>query len=332
MMRALLRRKDVAEMASSRMKQLQWDKLAPAIAAESIWGSDGSVDENALAMALKSSGLFQEMETEFRAQTHRPKRGLGAANARSKAQLTTHLTLQTRQGIELVLRRVRSRLTGARNATPEEVADDIIHCRSTILDQGFLSELLRHYPESETKGQLGQYRNASAEELRLLHETDRLVVLLMTVPHLKEKVRGLLYYTRYRESYDLIESASSKIRKGSEQLMNAPHFSNLLRIILTMGNFLNAAGVQGGAFGFKISSINKLVDTKAADGATLLHYVERSVKNCFQETEGFLTELETPAEACRGVFFLPNPYSSLNSVRAACMFVRHELVRDTAVG
>lgn len=287
-------------MASARMKQLQWDKLPAAHAAETVWGQNdvSSEDELALAKALMASGMFQDMETDFRAYAGRPKR----VAQKPKVELTSHLSLQTRQGIELVLRRVKSHITGGKHATPEEVADDIIHCRPSILDQGFLTELLRHYPESETKGQLGEYRNASNEELRLLHPADRLVVLLMTVPHLKEKVQGLLYYSRYQETYDLIEAASSKIRTGAEQLMNAPSFNQLLRIILTMGNFLNATGVQGGAFGFKISSINKLVDTKASDGTTLLHFVERSVQTTFPDTEGFLTELEAPAEACRGAY------------------------------
>ena len=65
------------------------------------------------------------------------------------------------------------------------------------------------------------------------------------------------------------------------------------------GNYLNATGIKGGAFGFRISSINKLVDTKATDGTTLLHFVERTVTRCFPELDGFLEELKEATEACR---------------------------------
>jgi cytokinesis protein len=302
----LFKRKDVSEMAKTRMKQLQWDKIAAQNVGDTVW-SKPLIDEQELTQVLKNEGFFEEMEEDFKAK--QVTRRTTASAKRDKLELKTHLSLQTRQGIEMVLRRVKSQLTDAKHATPEEVAHDIVNCNESILDQGFLTELLRHYPESETKGQLGEYRNASNDELRLLHPADRLVVLLMTVPHLKEKVQGLLFMTKYRETYDLIKEGAAKIRNGAEALMNAEGFARLLSIVLMMGNFLNSTGVQGGAFGFKISSVNKLVDTKASDGTTLLHFVERTVNKCFPETEVFIEELEAPSEACRGESRLPSESS-----------------------
>lgn len=289
-------RKEVLEMAKTRMKQLQWDKLSPQHAAETVWGKP-IVEEDQLATILRSEGFFDEMEEDFKAK-QAAKRQTAAAK-KDKFEFKTHLTRQTTQGIEMVLKRVKSSLTDSKHATPEELAHHIVNCNDVVLDQSLLTELLRHYPESEIKGQLGEYRNASDEELRLLHPADRLVVLLMTVPHLKEKVKGLLYMTKYKEAFDLIKEGSMKIRDGSEALVKAEGFAKLLGIILMMGNYLNATGVQGGAFGFKISSINKLVDTKASDGTTLLHFVERTVSKAFPEVESFLDELEHPSEACR---------------------------------
>lgn len=297
LMNQLTTRKDVADMAKVRMKQLQWDKLSPQHAAETVWGQ-GKIEDDQLALVLRSEGFFEEMEEDFKAK-QAAKRQTAAAGRKDKIEFKTHLSYQTRQGIEMVLKRVRSTLTDAKHATPEEVAHHIVNCNDVVLDQSFLTELLRHYPESETKGQLGEYRNASDEELRLLHPADRLVVLLMTVPHLKEKVKGLLFMAKYREAFDLVREGSLKIRAGSESLVKASKLAQLLGIILMMGNYLNATGVQGGAFGFKISSINKLVDTKASDGTTLLHFVERTISKAFPEVEGFLEELEAPSEACR---------------------------------
>lgn len=292
-----LTRKDVLAMARSKMKQLQWDKLSPQHAAETIFGQhELTADEESVVKLLQSEGLFEEMEEDFKAK--QPVKKINAAK-KDKIELKTHLSLQTRQGIEMVLKRIKSSLTESKQASPEEVAHHIINCNDAVLDQSFLTELLRHYPESETKGQLGEYRNASDDELRLLHPADRLVVLLMTVPHLKEKVKGLLYMTKYKETYDLIKIGTVKVRDASEGLTKAKAFARLLSLILMMGNYLNSTGVQGGAFGFKITSINKLVDTKASDGTTLLHFIERTISKCFPEVEAFMDELELPAEACR---------------------------------
>ncbi|CDS00429.1 hypothetical protein [Sporisorium scitamineum] len=293
-----LSRKEVLAMARSKMKQLQWDKLSPQHAAETIFGQhELTADEEQVVKMLQQEGLFDEMEEDFKAK--QPVKKSAATAKKDRIELKTHLSLQTRQGIEMVLKRVKSSLTESKQASPEEVAHHIINCNEAVLDQSFLTELLRHYPESETKGQLGEYRNASDEELRLLHPADRLVVLLMTVPHLKEKVKGLLYMTKYKETFDLIKSGTVKVRDASEGLMKAKAFARLLSLILMMGNYLNSTGVQGGAFGFKITSINKLVDTKASDGTTLLHFIERTISKCFPEVEAFMDELELPAEACR---------------------------------
>jgi cytokinesis protein len=81
---------------------------------------------------------------------------------------------------------------------------------------------------------------------------------------------------------------------------------------------MNGTSAKGGAFGFKVSSINKvcltlnclfrsyiefasqLVDTKSINNTTLLHFLEKTVSKHFPEMEVFLDELAKPAEAYRG--------------------------------
>lgn len=87
---------------------------------------------------------------------------------------------------------------------------------------------------------------------------------------------------------------------------------------------MNGSGIKGGAFGFRVSSINKvrsescihlivqfiatlqLVDTKSVNNTTLLHFLERTVAKHFPEMESFLDELDAPAEAYRGMSVLPS--------------------------
>lgn len=69
-----------------------------------------------------------------------------------------------------------------------------------------------------------------------------------------------------------------------------------------MGNYLNGTNFAGGAYGFKIGSINKLVDTKSSNGQNLLHFLERTVSSHFPELQGFLDELTKPSEANRVSF------------------------------
>ena len=68
-----------------------------------------------------------------------------------------------------------------------------------------------------------------------------------------------------------------------------------------MGNFNNGLGHNGGAHGFKISSLNRLADTKAANGLTWLHYVVKYVSLGLQtpDIQLFVDEIEKAAESYR---------------------------------
>lgn len=74
------------------------------------------------------------------------------------------------------------------------------------------------------------------------------------------------------------------------------------QIILLVGNFLNGTNFQGGAFGIRIGSINKLVDTKASNNdSTLLHFLINTMESKFENTSSQLLEdLKLCGEACRG--------------------------------
>jgi len=48
------------------------------------------------------------------------------------------------------------------------------------------------------------------------------------------------------------------ISAASKGLKNAKYFKELLNLILMLGNYMNGGSHNGGAFGFKIASINKV--------------------------------------------------------------------------
>jgi len=86
---------------------------------------------------------------------------------------------------------------------------------------------------------------------------------------------------------------------------------------------MNGTGVKGGAFGFRVSSINKLVDTKSVNNTTLLHFLERTVAKHFPNMEDFLEELSKPAEAHR--VNLQDIHKDVGDLRNGLKRIRQEL-------
>ena len=66
---------------------------------------------------------------------------------------------------------------------------------------------------------------------------------------------SLSAYIANHQSLELLTAACTDLR-------NAKRFRELLNIILMMGNYLNGTNYAGGAFGFKIASINRVSELR----------------------------------------------------------------------
>ena len=51
----------------------------------------------------------------------------------------------------------------------------------------------------------------TAEELEALHPADRLMVRLIQLPHLADRVKGMLFQVRFRENFDLLKEVRTEI-------------------------------------------------------------------------------------------------------------------------
>lgn len=58
-------------------------------------------------------------------------------------------------------------------------------------------------------------------------------------------------------------SLLAAIRAGSKAVLQSSSLQQLLEVVLAFGNYMNK-GQRGNAFGFKISSLNKIADTKSS--------------------------------------------------------------------
>lgn len=62
------------------------------------------------------------------------------------------------------------------------------------------------------------------------------------------------------------------VMEASKEVARSKKLKKLLEIILALGNYMNR-GQRGNAVGFRISSLNRLADTKSTKNTTLLHYL-----------------------------------------------------------
>lgn len=74
-------------------------------------------------------------------------------------------------------------------------------------------------------------------------------------------------------------------------MKSSKKFRSLLEVVLAFGNYLNSSK-RGPAYGFRLQSLDTLLDTKSTDKKmSLLHYIVATVRQKFPELMNFESEL-----------------------------------------
>lgn len=82
----------------------------------------------------------------------------------------------------------------------------------------------------------------------------------------------LFYKKKFAQSVSEMEPKVVAVMEASKEVARSKKLKKLLEIILALGNYMNR-GQRGNAVGFRISSLNRLADTKSSKNTTLLHYL-----------------------------------------------------------
>ena len=70
------------------------------------------------------------------------------------------------------------------------------------------------------------------------------------------------------------------VMDSCSEVVTSGKLRKVLEVVLAFGNFMNQ-GRRGNAFGFKLSSLNNILDTKSSTDkdVTLLHYVIKTLES-----------------------------------------------------
>lgn len=93
------------------------------------------------------------------------------------------------------------------------------------------------------------------------------------------------------------------IISASSSVKNSKKLRQLLEVILAFGNYMNSAK-RGPAYGFKLQSLDTLVDTKSSDKRMcLLHFIVETIRFKMPEIMNFDSELMYIDKAAAGMIY-----------------------------
>ncbi|ELK35057.1 Formin-like protein 2, partial [Myotis davidii] len=180
--------------------------------------------------------------------------------------------------------------------TADEICKAIHVFDLKTLPVDFVECLMRFLPTENEVKVLRLYER-ERKPLENLSDEDRFMMQFSKIERLLQKMTIMAFIGNFAESVQMLTPqlhsviAASVSIKSSQKLKKILEASDISLIILALGNYMNSSK-RGAVYGFKLQSLDLLLDTKSTDRKqTLLHYISNVVKEKYQQVSLFYNEL-----------------------------------------
>ncbi|XP_077711591.1 protein diaphanous homolog 3 isoform X2 [Canis aureus] len=171
----------------------------------------------------------------------------------------------------------------------EEIKTMILEVDETQLVESMIQNLIKHLPDQEQLSSLSQFKN----DYNNLCEPEQFAVVMSNVKRLRPRLSAILFKLQFEEQVNNIKPDIMAVSTACEEIKKSKSFSKLLELVLLMGNYMNAGSRNAQTFGFNLSSLCKLKDTKSADQkTTLLHFLVEVCEEKYPDILNFVDDLE----------------------------------------
>uniref|UniRef100_A0A8C9XF32 Diaphanous related formin 1 n=1 Tax=Sander lucioperca TaxID=283035 RepID=A0A8C9XF32_SANLU len=272
-----------------QLKRANWSKIGPEdLSEKSFWtkAKEGKFENNE---------LFAKLTLAFSSQTKsecaKKEQNGGDENKPAQKKKVKELKIldsKCSQNLSIFL--------GSFRLPYEEIKIAILEVNEKVITESMVQNLIKLLPATEQLSVLGEMK----DEYDDLAESEQFGVVMSGVKRLMPRLQAILFKLQFEEQLNNIKPDVVSVTAACEELCKSQNFTKLLEIILLVGNYMNAGSRNGNAFGFSISYLCKLRDTKSADlKQTLLHFLADVCKEQYPEVMGFTDELIHVEKASR---------------------------------
>ena len=287
----------------TQLKQLNWEKIPEHATRDTIFGTLNLKFED----DLSQHKVFDEMEEMFgtrqqgmsRSASNNDEESVGGLFVSPQIGGDNHQNPRPGQEISVLdvkkAYNVNIMLQRMSKVTAFEIKQAVVEINKDILNPLLIQQLNKFMPSSKEIGKLQAYKHNKTN----LSKADLFFIELLSIPRFQKRLELIEFSYLYQERHQDIVIFVDALNKGCSELRDSKSFKKILEMVLALGNFMNN-GFRGGAYGFKITSLNKLADTKSFDNqTTLLHFLAKLVKTKYPEALGFINEFNCIHDACR---------------------------------
>ncbi|XP_051852849.1 disheveled-associated activator of morphogenesis 2 isoform X1 [Antechinus flavipes] len=188
------------------------------------------------------------------------------------------------------------------------------------LAKDMLEQLLKFIPEKSDIDLLEEHKH----EIDRMARADRFLYEMSRIDHYQQRLQALFFKKKFQERLTEAKPKVEALLLASRELTRSNRLKRLLEVVLAIGNYMNK-GQRGGAYGFRVSSLNKIADTKSSidRNISLLHYLIMVLEKNFPDILNMPTELQHLPEAAK--VNLSELEKEINNIRKGLRAVEAEL-------
>ncbi|XP_067266832.1 formin-like protein 2 isoform X2 [Chanodichthys erythropterus] len=263
-----------------RMPVFNWVALKPNQINGTVFNE---IDDEKILEDLNST--LDEFEEMFKTKAQGPAIDITSSKQKTSQKGPNKILLldsNRAKNLAITLRKV--------GKTSEEICRAIQMFDLRTLPVDFVECLMRFIPtESELKV-LRQYEK-ERKPLENLTDEDRFMIQFSKIERLMQKMTIMAFLGNFTESVQMLTPQLHAVIAASVSIKSSQKLKKILEIILALGNYMNSSK-RGAVYGFKLQSLDLLLDTKSTDRkVTLLHYIANVVKEKYQQVSLFYNEL-----------------------------------------
>uniref|UniRef100_A0A8C3RZC5 Diaphanous related formin 1 n=1 Tax=Chelydra serpentina TaxID=8475 RepID=A0A8C3RZC5_CHESE len=264
---------------------------------------------------FENDELFAKLTLTFSAQTKSKQDQEGGqekSTQKKKVKELKVLDSKSAQNLSIFL--------GSFRMPYEEIKNVILEVNEAVLTESMVQNLIKQMPEPEQLKMLSEL----GDDYNELAESEQFGVVISSVSRLRPRLNAILFKLQFNEQVENIKPEIVSVTAACEEVRKSKSFSSLLEITLLVGNFMNAGSRNAGAFGFNISFLCKLRDTKSTDQKlTLLHFLTELCEQQYPDVMKFPDELIHVEKASR--VSAENLQKNLDQMRKQISDLQHDV-------
>ncbi|KAM9700067.1 formin-like protein 2 isoform 5-T5 [Menidia menidia] len=154
----------------------------------------------------------------------------------------------------------------------------------------FVECLMRFLPTEAEVKLLRQYER-DRKPLEALSDEDRFMLQFSRIERLSQRMTIMTFMGNFTDNVQMLTPQLHAMIAASVSIKSSQKLKKILEVILALGNYMNSSK-RGAVYGFKLQSLDLLLDTKSTDRTqTLLHYIANIVRGKYPAVCLFYNEL-----------------------------------------